>query len=45
MKQFEDSIVPKKIDQIMAQKKYLQITLFLKSTFDIFLSYKINRKT
>jgi hypothetical protein len=26
----------------MAQQVYLQILLFLKSTFDIFLSYKIN---
>jgi hypothetical protein len=35
IKQFEDSIVQKKIDQIMAQKVYLQIILSLKSTFDI----------
>jgi len=44
MKQFEGSIVQKKIDQIMVPKIYLQIILFLNSTFDICLSYKINRK-
>jgi hypothetical protein len=36
VKQFEDSIVQKKSDQIMVQKVYLQIIIFLKSTFDIF---------
>jgi hypothetical protein len=35
IKQFEDSIVQKKSDQIMAQKVYVQIILSLESTFDI----------
>jgi hypothetical protein len=35
-KLFEDSIVQKKSDQIMVQKTYLQIIIFLKCTFDIF---------
>jgi hypothetical protein len=45
MKQFEDSIVQKKNWSNNGSKKYLQITLFLKCTFDICLSYKITRKS
>jgi len=36
IKQFEDSIVLKKSDQIMIQKVYSQIKIVLKSTFEIF---------
>ncbi len=39
MKQFEDSIIQNKIDQIVVEDVYLQIILFLKSTFDILLSH------
>jgi hypothetical protein len=39
MKQFEDSLIQNQIDQIMVEDVYLQIILFLKSTFDILLSH------
>jgi hypothetical protein len=39
MKQFEDSIIQNKIDQIMVEDVYLQTIFFLKSTFDILLSH------
>ncbi len=39
---FEDAIIQKQSDQIMAKEAYLQIILSLKSTFDILLSLKIN---
>ncbi len=42
MKQFEDSLIQNQIDQIMVEDVYLQIILFLKSTFDILLFCKIN---
>ncbi len=36
------NLIHKKSDQIMIEEVYLQIILFLKSTFDILLSHKIN---
>jgi hypothetical protein len=39
---FENSIVQKKHDQIMAKNVYLQIQLCLIFTFDILFSHKIN---
>jgi len=39
---FEDVIIQKKSDQIMALETYLQIILSLKSRFDILLFCKIN---
>jgi len=42
MKQLGDSIIQKKIGSIMVEKVYLWMMLFLKFTFDILLSHKIN---
>jgi len=39
---FEDVVIQKKSDQMMAKKPYLQIILSLKSKFDILLFCKIN---
>jgi hypothetical protein len=41
IKQFEGSIIQKNNDYIMVEEVYLQI-IYLKSTFDILLSHKIN---
>jgi hypothetical protein len=39
---FKDDIIQKKSDQTMVKEAYLQIKLFLKSTFDVLLFHKIN---
>ncbi len=41
IKYFEDAIIQMKNEQVVAKNLYLQITIFLRSTFHILFSCKI----